>query len=151
MARIAIGSDHAGFELKEAIKELLVELGHEPVDFGTDGAQSVDYPDFAGPTARAVASGDCHRGILICGTGIGMSIAANKVGGIRAALVHDLLSARLTREHNDSNVLCLGQNIIGRAIALEIVRVWLGADFEGGRHSRRLEKIRFLEEQHGRV
>lgn len=150
MARIAIGSDHAGFELKEAIKEVLAELGHEAVDFGTDGKESVDYPDFAGPAAQAVASGDCHRGILICGTGIGMSIAANKVGGVRAALVHDLLSARLTREHNDSNVLCIGQNIVGRAVALEIVRVWLGADFEGGRHERRLQKIRFIEEAAGR-
>lgn len=150
MARIAIGSDHAGFDLKEAIKELLAELGHEPVDFGTDGTESVDYPDFAGPAAQAVANGDCARGILICGTGIGMSIAANKVAGIRAALVHDLLSARLTREHNDSNVLCIGQNIVGRAVALEIVRVWLGADFEGGRHDRRVQKIRFLEAAQGR-
>lgn len=150
MARIAIGSDHAGFDLKEAIKELLTELGHEAVDFGTDGKTSVDYPDFAGPAAQAVAQGDCDRGILVCGTGIGMSIAANKVAGIRAALVHDLLSARLTREHNDSNVLCLGQNIVGRAVALEIVRVWLGADFEGGRHDRRVQKIRFLEAANGR-
>lgn len=151
MARIAIGSDHAGYELKEAVKALLTELGHTAIDFGTDGKASVDYPDFAGPTAAAVATGDCDRGILICGTGIGMSIAANKVAGIRAALVHDLLSARLTREHNDSNVLCIGQNIVGGAVALEIVRVWLGADFEGGRHAGRVQKIRFIEAEQGRV
>ncbi len=145
--RVALASDHAGFELKETLKALLEELGHEYKDFGCPTTDSVDYPDYGRPAAEGVGAGDFDRGILICGSGIGMSITANKVRGVRAALVHDLLSARLTREHNDSNVLCMGQSIIGRAMALEIARVWLGGEFAGGRHARRVDKIRALEEE----
>lgn len=140
--RVAIGADHGGFRLKEALKKLLEELGHEVRDFGPErGDASVDYPDFALPLARAVAAGEWDRGILICGTGIGMSIAANKVPGVRCALAHDVYSARMTREHNDSNVLALGERVIGVGLAEEIVRVWLSTPFSGGRHQRRLDKI----------
>jgi ribose 5-phosphate isomerase B len=143
--RIAIGSDHRGFGLKEALKELLAELGHEWVDFGCQGEEPVDYPDIARPLAEAVAVGEYERGILICGSGVGMSIAANKVKGIRAALCHDTFAGRLTRRHNDANVLCLGGWCIGRGVAEDIVRLFLSEDFEGGRHARRLEKIRAME------
>jgi ribose 5-phosphate isomerase B len=143
--RIAIGSDHRGFALKEALKELLAELGHEWVDFGCEGEEPVDYPDIARPLAEAVARGEYQRGILICGTGAGMSIAANKVKGVRAALCHDTFAARLARRHSDAHVLCLGAWCIGRGVAEEIARVFLSEDFEGGRHARRLEKIRLIE------
>ena len=143
--RIAIGSDHRGFALKENLKELLSELGHQWVDFGCQGEDAVDYPDIARPLAEAVAAGEYQRGILICGNGIGMSIAANKVKGARAALCHDTFAARLARRHNDANVLCLGAWCIGRGLAEEIVRVFLSEDFEGGRHIRRIEKIRAME------
>ena len=143
--RIAIGSDHRGFALKEALKELLAELGHEWVDFGCQTEEPVDYPDIARPLAEAVATGEYERGILICGSGVGMSIAANKVKGIRAALCHDTFAGRLTRRHNDANVLCLGGWCIGRGVAEDIVRLFLSEDFEGGRHARRLEKIRAIE------
>lgn len=148
--RIAIGADHGGYELKELIKKMIIEeLGYEVVDFGVDSPTSVDYPDFAIPVAEKVADGEFDRGILICGTGIGMSIAANKVRGIRAALVHDLYSAKATREHNDSNVLTMGGRIIGPEVAREIVRIWLTTPFTGGRHTRRLEKIKAAEEKNG--
>lgn len=143
--QIALGSDHGGFQLKEKIKQLLDELGIEWKDFGTSSEESVDYPDFAQLVALAVAKGDYHRGILICGTGIGMSIVANKVAGIRAALCHDCFSAQATREHNDSNVLCLGQRVIGSGLALEIVKIWLQANFVGGKHLRRVQKISAVE------
>jgi len=143
--RIAIGSDHRGFALKENLKELLVELGHQWVDFGCQGEDAVDYPDIARPLGEAVAAGEYQRGILICGNGIGMSIAANKVKDVRAALCHDTFAARLARQHNDANVLCLGAWCIGRGLAEEIVRVFLSEDFEGGRHGRRIEKIRAME------
>ena len=143
--RIAIGSDHRGFGLKEALKELLAELGHEWVDFGCQTEEPVDYPDIARPLAEAVAGGEYERGILICGSGVGMSIAANKVKGIRAALCHDTFAGRLTRRHNDANVLCLGGWCIGRGVAEDIVRFFLSEDFEGGRHARRVEKIRAME------
>jgi len=143
--RIAIGSDHRGFGLKEALKELLAELGHEWVDFGCQTEEPVDYPDIARPLAEAVAAGEYERGILICGSGVGMSIAANKVKGVRAALCHDTFAGRLTRRHNDANVLCLGGWCIGRGVAEEIVRLFLSEDFEGGRHARRLDKIRAIE------
>jgi len=143
--RIAIGSDHRGFALKEALKELLAELGHEWVDFGCQTEEPVDYPDIARPLAEAVAAGEYERGILICGSGVGMSIAANKVKGVRAALCHDTFAGRLTRRHNDANVLCLGGWCIGRGVAEDIVRLFLSEDFEGGRHARRLEKIRAIE------
>jgi ribose 5-phosphate isomerase B len=143
--RIAIGSDHRGFALKEVLKELLAELGHEWVDFGCQTEEPVDYPDIARPLAEAVAAGEYARGILVCGSGVGMSIAANKVKGVRAALCHDTFAGRLTRRHNDANVLCLGGWCIGRGVAEDIVRLFLSEDFEGGRHARRLEKIRAIE------
>lgn len=143
--QIALGSDHGGFQLKEKIKQLLDELGIEWRDFGTSSEESVDYPDFAQLVALAVAKRDYHRGILICGTGIGMSIVANKVAGIRAALCHDCFSAQATREHNDSNVLCLGQRVIGSGLALEIVKIWLQTNFVGGKHLRRVQKISAVE------
>ena len=143
--RIAIGSDHRGFALKEVLKELLGELGHEWVDFGCQGEDAVDYPDIARPLGEAVAAGEYERGILICGNGVGMSIAANKVKGVRAALCQNSFTARLARRHNDVNVLCRGGWCVGRGLAEEIVRVFLSEDFEGGRHARRLEKIREME------
>ena len=139
--KIIIGSDHAGYELKEDIKNMLIEDGVEVQDVGTDSQESVDYPDFAGQVAATVAEEEDTRGILICGTGIGMSIAANKVEGVRAALCHDVVSARATRKHNNSNVLTLGGRIIGPELAREIVRVWVEEDFDGGRHQRRIDKI----------
>jgi ribose 5-phosphate isomerase B len=143
--RIAIGSDHRGFALKEELKELLGELGHEWVDFGCQDETSVDYPDVARPLADAVARGEFEAGILICSNGIGMSIVANKVKGVRAALCHDTWAGRHARQHNDANVLCLGSWCIGRGVAEDIVRAFLGAEFEGGRHLRRVEKIKAME------
>ena len=139
--KIAIGSDHGGYDLKAEVIELLEELGVEYKDFGTDSTDSVDYPDYATPVAEAVAADEYDKGILICGTGIGMSIAANKVSGIRAALCHDVFSARATRQHNDSNVLAMGGRIVGAELAKAIVKAWLDAEFEGGRHQRRIDKI----------
>ncbi|MBE3597029.1 MAG: ribose 5-phosphate isomerase B [Hydrogenibacillus sp.] len=140
--RVAIGADHGGYALKETIKAFLTEtLGHEVIDVGTHSEASVDYPDYAFPVAEMVARGEADRGVLICGTGIGMAIAANKVSGVRAALVHDLFSAKATRAHNDSNVLTMGGRVIGPDVAKEIVRVWLETPFDGGRHARRIDKI----------
>lgn len=139
--KIALASDHAGFELKEIIKEYLQKNGYEIKDFGTRTAESVDYPDFAVPAARAVASGEYDRGILVCGSGQGMAISANKVKGIRAALCGEIYSAKMSRLHNDSNVLALGGRIIGRDLAIEIVKTWLDTEFEGGRHQRRVDKM----------
>lgn len=144
---IAIGSDHAGLEMKAEITAVLKALGHEYTDFGTDTPQSVDYPDFGEKVSEAVATGKAERGILICGTGIGMSIVANKVPGIRAALCNELFSARMSRLHNDANVLVLGGRIIGRDLAKEIVHTWLTTSFEGGRHENRLKKIHLIEEK----
>lgn len=143
--KIAISSDHGGNNLRHEIINLLSELGVEFVDFGPDSNESVDYPDFAAPVANGVASGNFDRGILICGTGIGMSIAANKVKGIRCALVHDVFSAKATREHNDTNILAMGERVIGAGHAREVVATWLNTSFEGGRHERRIEKIMELE------
>jgi ribose 5-phosphate isomerase B len=143
--RIAIGSDHRGFALKEALKDLLGGLGHEWVDFGCAGEEAVDYPDVARPVAEAVARGEFEAGILICANGIGMSIAANKVKGVRAALCHDTFAGRMARQHNDANVLCLGAWCVGRGVAEEIVKAFLDADFEGGRHLRRVQKIKAIE------
>lgn len=143
--KIAISSDHGGNNLRREIINLLAELGIEFVDFGPDSNESVDYPDFAAPVANGVASGNFDRGILICGTGIGMSIAANKVKGIRCALVHDVFSAKATREHNDTNILAMGERVIGAGHAREVVATWLHTSFEGGRHERRIEKIMELE------
>jgi ribose 5-phosphate isomerase B len=144
--KIAIGSDHAGHDLKEAVRKLVEELGHEVQDGGSrSAAESVDYPDYAAAVARAVASGAADRGILVCGTGIGMSMAANKVAGVRAALCHDHVTARLAREHNDANVLCLGGRTTGAEVALDAVRTFLATAFAGGRHARRVSKIAELE------
>lgn len=145
--RISIGSDHAGFELKSKIKEYLA-CDHEVSDQGVFSAESVDYPDFAEAVAREVVSGNVERGILVCGTGIGMSIAANKVPGIRAALCHDRETARLSREHNDANILALGGRTTDPQLALRMVQDWLETEFNGTRHARRLEKIRRIEENY---
>jgi len=143
--KIAIASDHGGYELKEHIKNLMDRMGIEYEDLGTNGVESVDYPDYAFPVATKVAAGEVDKGILICGTGIGMSIAANKVQGVRAALVHDCYTAKVTRQHNDTNVLCLGGRTTGINVAEEIARIWLSEDFEGGRHETRLLKIENFE------
>ena len=143
--RIALGCDHRGLKLKQVIIGLLDELGHDYQDFGGYSTDPVDYPDIAKQVAEAVASGEFDQGILICSSGIGMSIAANKVRGIRAALCCTTFGAERARRHNDANVLCLGQDTLDRASALDIVRVYLSTTFEGGRHLRRLEKIRGLE------
>lgn len=143
--KVAIGCDHGGYQLKEEIKRYLQDTGVDYKDFGTHSEESCDYPDYAKLVAEAVAAGECTRGILICGTGIGMSIAANKVPGIRAALCHDCFSAKATREHNDSNILCMGERVIGRGLAMEIVRLWLFTAFTGGRHQKRVDKITELE------
>lgn len=145
--KVAIASDHGGIQLREEIKNLLDELEINYEDFGCDCSTSVDYPDYALPVAKKVASGEFDRGILICGTGIGMSISANKVKGIRCALVHDVFTAKVTREHNDSNVLAMGERVIGPGLAREIAKAWLTSDFEGGRHANRIGKITEYEEQ----
>ncbi|MFC4736505.1 ribose 5-phosphate isomerase B [Bacillus daqingensis] len=139
--KIVVGSDHAGYALKEQLVPVIEELGHEVKDVGNHSADSVDYADYGIPAAEMVASGEADRGIIICGTGIGMSISANKVKGIRCALVHDLFSAKATREHNDTNVLAMGERVVGPGIAQEIVKVWLSTEFEGGRHERRVDKM----------
>lgn len=143
--KISLACDHGGLDLKEAVRKHLEALGHEVADFGTYTRDSCDYSDFAAPAARAVANGDCQRGIVICTTGIGMSIAANKVKGIRCALLSDLMSARLTRQHNDTNMMAMGQGVVGEKLALEIVDAWLTTEFEGGRHARRVGKVMDLE------
>jgi len=139
--RIAVGCDHRGYEAKELIKSHLERAGHEVRDFGTNESKSCDYPDYAIPAARAVCQGDVDRGILICGSGIGMSITANKIPGIRAALCHDELTAQMSRKHNDANILCLPAMLINDPLITRIVEIWLAAEFEGGRHSRRVEKM----------
>lgn len=143
--RIAIGCDHGGTDLKNIVISYLEKKGYTIVNFGTDSTESVDYPDYAVPVCEAVKSGECDCGILICGTGIGMSIAANKIKGIRAAHCTDTFSARFTRLHNDANVLCMGARITGPGLALDIVDLFLETGFEGGRHSNRLEKIAQIE------
>ena len=145
MKRIAIGGDHRGLALKELIMPFLQNTGHSPQDFGCCSTESVDYPDIAQKVGEAVASGNSDQGILICNTGIGMSIAANKIKGVRAALCCDVFSAQLARQHNDANVLCLRGEDIDTELALEIVKTFLDTDFEGGRHLRRVNKIRALE------
>ena len=143
--KIAISSDHGGNNLRKEIIALLDELQISYEDFGPKTNDSVDYPDYARPVAEKVATGEFDRGILICGTGIGISIAANKFKGIRCALVHDVFSAKATRCHNDSNVLAMGERVIGPGLALEIVKTWLNTDFEGGRHTARIQKIAEIE------
>ncbi len=145
MTVVALGADHAGFSLKEDLKAWLVAEGHRVIDFGTHSPDSVDYPDFAGQVGRAVTGGQAERGLLVCGTGTGMAIAANKIAGVRAAACGDTFVARMSREHNDTNVLTLGARLIKKDDAVEIVQTWLGTAFAGGRHARRLEKIAGLE------
>ncbi|MCA9245910.1 MAG: ribose 5-phosphate isomerase B [Planctomycetales bacterium] len=145
--RIAIGSDHRGVQLKAKIHEFLMERGFEVQDEGPHSADSVDYPDFAAAVCRKVAAGDADRGILICGTGIGMAIAANKVPGIRAAVCNDELAAEMSRRHNDLNVLCLAADVLGNRNIDRLLELWLTTEFEGGRHARRIEKIDGLEDQ----
>jgi len=143
--RIAMGSDHAGFLLKEDIKAFLIAEGHEIVDHGTDSEEPVDYPAFIAAAAHAVGNGECERGIVMGGSGQGEQIAANKVHGVRAALCHDLFLAELSRRHNDANVLSMGGRVVAPAYAREIVRAWLATGFEGGRHVPRLEQIASIE------
>jgi ribose 5-phosphate isomerase B len=138
---IAIASDHGGFEMKTLLKEELASRGIAVLDLGTDGPDSVDYPDFAAAMARAIRDGRAELGILICGTGIGISIAANRYPEIRAALVHDAFTARMARQHNDANVLCLGGRVIGIELAKDCLAVFLDTEFEGGRHARRVAKL----------
>lgn len=145
---IAIACDHGGFELKTAVIGYLSEIGIPYKDLGTFDAQSVDYPDIAIPCAQAVARGDYSRGIIICGTGIGVSVAANKVRGIRAALCHDTFSAKMSRMHNDANILTMGGRVIGPSLAIEIVKAWLEGEFQGGRHKTRIDKIADYENEH---
>lgn len=142
---IAVGCDHGGFELKQHIIKHLVETGMKVKDFGCYDEESCDYPDIAKPLCEAVANGVCEKGILICGTGIGMSIAANKIDGIRAALCTDVYSAKMTAQHNNSNVLCMGGRVTGRELAFMITDTWLGEEFLGGRHQNRIDKIHALE------
>jgi ribose 5-phosphate isomerase B len=144
--RVAVASDHGGFELKKTVIHYLKSQGIEYRDYGTHSTESCDYPDIAQALAQAVADGTYNRGILICGTGIGVSIVANKVPGIRAALCHDTFSAHASREHNDANVLAMGERVIGPGLARDIVKVWLETGFEGGCHSRRVDKITGIEE-----
>lgn len=138
---IAIGSDHGGFELKQFLVEILSDGGHNIVDLGCDSDESVDYPDFADEVCTRVIAGKVERGILVCGTGIGMSLAANRHRGIRAALCHDEYTARLSREHNDANILCLGDRVLGKGVAQAVAEVWLDTEFSGGRHQRRIDKF----------
>jgi ribose 5-phosphate isomerase B len=144
--KIAIGCDHGALELKNALLVHLEKKGYEVKDFGTYTADSCDYPDFAGAAAKAVAAGECEKGIVLCTTGIGVSIVANKVRGIRCALLSDVMSARMTREHNDTNMMAIGAGVVGQMLALQIVDTWLGTEFSHNeRHQRRIDKLMALE------
>ena len=144
--KIALGCDHGALALKNALIPHLEKLGHEVKDFGTYTLDSCDYPDFAAPAAQAVADGECDKGIVLCTTGIGVSITANKIKGIRCALLSDVMSARMTREHNDTNMMAIGAGVVGQMLALEIVDTWLGTEFSGeARHQRRIDKMMALE------
>jgi ribose 5-phosphate isomerase B len=144
--KIAVAADHRGHSVKEKVCVLLSEMGHEVLDMGTNSGHSCDYPDVAYPTARAVADSTAQRGILICGSGIGMDICANKVAGIRAALCHDELTAQMSRRHNDANILCLASDVLGEELIRRIVSSWLDTEFEnGGRHERRVRKVAWIE------
>jgi ribose 5-phosphate isomerase B len=145
--RVAIGSDHRGFETKQRVRSLLDKLGHEVIDVGPATKESVDYPDYAFLVAQAVSQGTAERGILACGTGIGMCIAANKVPGVRAAPCHDCVTAEMSRRHNDANILCLSADLLGEELTDQMVRIWLECPFEGGRHARRVDKIAQFEKQ----
>ncbi|MBP67739.1 MAG: ribose 5-phosphate isomerase B [Acidimicrobiaceae bacterium] len=141
MLRIAIGSDHAGFNLKQRLASDLTDLGHKVIDLGSHSTDRVDYPDYGEAVGRAVVSGDADTGVCVCGSGIGIAMAANKVGGVRAVTVHDATTARLAREHNDANVICFGERLIAEEVATEALRAWLDAEFEGGRHVGRVAKL----------
>jgi len=143
--KIAIGADHRGYNAKVSIHALLQDKGQEVIDYGTDSTKSMDYPDPAFAASKAVQDGECELGILLCGTGIGMSITANKLHGIRAAVCHDELTAEMARQHNNANVLCLPADLVGDALMRRIVEVWLGTSYEGGRHERRVQKITEIE------
>lgn len=143
--KIAVASDHRGYVIKGKILALIAELGHQAVDMGTDSLESVDYPDFGAKVARAVSAKEVDRGVLICGTGIGMCIIANKYPGVRACTCHDDLTAEMSRRHNDANVLCLSADLLGDRLVNRMVEIWLKTDFEGGRHARRVEKIGQIE------
>jgi len=147
--KIAVASDHRGYAIKSKILSMISELGHEPVDMGTDTCDSVDYPDFASKVAKAVSEHEVDLGILICGTGVGMCITANKYRGVRAASCHDDLTAEMSRRHNDSNVLCLSADLLGDRLINRMVEIWLKTEFEGGRHARRVEKITRIEDENG--
>jgi len=149
MTVVALGADHAGFPLKEDLKAWLIAHAYDVVDFGTQSADSVDYPDYAAAVGSAVTTGKADRGVLVCGTGIGMAMAANKVPGVRAAACSDAYTARMSREHNDANILALGARITGRDAAIEILETWLRAELAGGRHARRVEKIVELDRVRG--
>ncbi len=144
--KLVIGSDHGGIHLKEVLKQHLAERGIEVTDAGTYTEESCDYPDIAVKVSREITAGNAERGILVCGTGIGMSMAANKVKGIRAALCGDVFSATMSREHNNANVICLGERVLGPGLALSILDAWLDTEFAGGRHERRVNKIMAIEE-----
>lgn len=148
--KIAVASDHRGYLIKGKILALIQDRNHHGIDMGTDSSDSVDYPDFAAKVALAVSQGSAERGILICGTGMGMCIAANKFPGVRAASCHDDLTAEMSRRHNDANVLCLSADLLGDRLVTRMVELWLKTEFEGGRHARRVEKITQLEAQSGR-
>ena len=139
--RIAVGSDHAGFLLKGSLARHLRDAGHDVVDCGTYSEERVDYPDYGAAVGRTVVSGEADGGVCVCGSGIGIAIAANKVAGVRAATVHDATSARLAREHNDANVICMGERLTGPQVALDALDAWLAAEFEGGRHVARVAKL----------
>lgn len=148
--KIALACDHGGLNLKNKISAYLKEHNHEVVDFGTNTTDSCDYPDYALPAAEAVACGDCDRGIVVCSTGIGVSIVANKVPGVRCAHCHDVYCAEFTRRHNNANMLALGEKVVGEGYALMIVEAFLSTEFEGGRHERRVNKITEIEKKYGR-
>lgn len=148
--KIAIACDHGGLNLKREIKKHLIENGYEAVDFGTDTFDSCDYPDYALPAAEAVAKGECEMGIVVCSTGIGVSMVANKVPGVRCAHCHDTYCAEFTRLHNNANMLALGEKVVGTGYALKIVDIFLKTQFEGGRHARRVDKISQIEKKYGK-
>ena len=145
MYAVAVGSDHAGYALKQLLADELRDLGHEVLDLGAHSTERVDYPDFGAAVGHSVADGDVDLGVCVCGSGIGIAMAANKIAGIRAATVQDVESARLAREHNDANVLCLGERLIDAEVAVDALRAWLDAGFEGGRHAGRVEKLAQLD------
>ena len=144
--KIVVGSDHRGFEIKQHVKAIVTQLGHECIDVGTPNNDPVDYPDTAYLAAKAVSNKEADLAILACGTGIGMSITANKIKGVRAALCHDELSAQISRHHNDANVLCISGDLIGEVLLRKMVEVWLSTEFSGGRHERRVRKIEAIEQ-----